>query len=148
MPEATTESTVVPLISTVSIMEGDCELEIPSTAVAGFDSIPTIHVDTHGRVMSPTLPTASQKKPSDPTLSSSKILKPGMGPTDGRPDESATNAVPPTPSLIHFLFAIFSISLALFVLFLAVAWFTVLRETRLMKDQVLSNADGVSPRTY
>jgi len=130
-------------------MEGDCELEIPSTAIAGLDdSIPTLHVDTHGGVMSPTLPTASQKKPSDPTLSGSKILKPGMGSTDGRPDESATNATPPTPSLIHFLFAIFSISLALFFLFLAVAWFTVLRETRLMKDQVLSNADGVSPRTY
>jgi len=128
-------------------MEGDCEFEIPSTVTGELDSIPVIHVDTHGEVISPTLPIVYLNKPSDPTLSSSAILKPGMGLADGCADEGVADAVPPTPSLIHFFIAMFSISLTHFMFFFTVAWFTVLRETRLMKDQVFSDANGVSLHT-
>ena len=117
-------------------------MEIPSTVTGELDSISAIHVDTHGEVTSPTRPTAYLNKPSDPTLSSPPIFK--SGPVDGCADEGAMSAIPPAPSLIRFVFAIFSISLTLFIFFFTVAWVTVLRETRLMKDQVLSDANGVS----
>ena len=117
-------------------------MNILSTTTGELDSIPTIHVDTHGEVASSTLPNAYQNKPSDPTLSSPAIFKPG--PAGGCADEGAINAMPPTPSLIHFLFEMFSISLTLFIFFFTVAWVTVLRETRLMEDRVLSDANGVS----
>ena len=121
-------------------------MEIPSTITRKLDSIPAIHVDTHGEVMSPTRPIDHLNKPSDPTLSSPAIFK--SGPVDGCADEATIKATPPTPSLIHFVFAIFSISLTLLIFFSTVAWVTVLRETQLMNDQVLSGANGVSPHTH
>ena len=129
-------------------MEGDYEFDITSIVTGELDSISTIHVNTHGEVMSPTLPIAYLDEPSDLTLSSSGIIGTGMGPADSCVDEGVINAIPPTPSLIHFFFAIFSISLTLFIFFFTVAWFTVFRETQLMKDQVLSDAIGVSLHTY
>jgi len=56
---------------------------------------------------------------------------------------------PPTPSLVrsvlgNFAFAMLLISLIIFIVFFAVAWLTVLRDARSMRDQVLSNATGVS----
>lgn len=128
-------------------MEGDREFEIPSSITGGLGSIPTIHVEAHDEAMSPTFPTSYLNKPSDPTLSSSEILKPGMGPADGCADEGVINPVYPTSPLTHFFFAIFSISLTLLVLFFTVAWFTIFRETRVMKDQILSDANGVSLHT-
>ena len=55
----------------------------------------------------------------------------------------------PTPSLVHFVlgnfaFAMFLISLTIFIVFFAVAWLTILRDARSIGDQVLSNATGVS----
>jgi hypothetical protein len=136
-------SNLPPLTPTASGMEGNCKSEIPSTVTGEPDPIPAIHAHVHGEVMSPTLPTAHLHKPSDPTLPSSGIPKPSMGPADCSADEGLANAKHPTTSLIHFFFAIFSISLALFIFFFTVAWFTVLRESRLVKDQVLSDANGV-----
>ena len=121
-------------------------MEIPSTVTRKLNSIPAIHVDTHGEVMSPTRQIDHLNKPSDPTLSSPAIFKPG--PVDGCTDEDTINAIPPAPSFIHFVFVIFSISLTLLIFFFTVAWVTVLRETRLMNDQVLSDANGVSPHTH
>jgi len=111
-------------------------MNIPSAATGELDPIPTI----------PILPNFYPNNPSDPTLSDSAIFKPG--PTGGCADKDAINTMPPTPSLIHFLFEMFSISLTLFIFFLTVAWVTVLWETQLMKDQVLSDANGVSSHTY
>ena len=55
----------------------------------------------------------------------------------------------PTPPLVHFVLGNFAlamllISLIIFVVFFVVAWLTVLRDARSMRDQVLSNATGVS----
>jgi len=55
----------------------------------------------------------------------------------------------PITSLVHsflanFVIAMSSISSIVFTVFFAVTWLTVLRDVRLMKDQVLSNATGVS----
>jgi len=141
------------LISTTSSIEGDCRFEIPPTVAGGLDSIPATHIGTHGEVVSPAFPAADLNEPSDPTLSRSGIFGLGMRPADSCADEGIANATPPTPSLIHlalnnFFFAMFSISLILFIVFFTLAWFTVLWETRLMKDQVLSNTNGVSLHTY
>ena len=134
-------------------MEGDGRFKVPSTVTGELDSVPAAHVDTHGEAKSPMLPTVYLSEPSDPTLSSSGFLEPSMGPADGRADEGVINVMPPTPFLIRFVlnnlfFAIFSISLTLFNFFFVVAWFTVLREIRLMEDQVLSDVSGVSLYTY
>ena len=65
------------------------------------------------------------------------------------------DAIPLTPFLVNFVFgnfflATFLISLATLIVFLIVVWLTVLRDARLMKDQVLSNATrpGVSHHPY
>jgi len=60
---------------------------------------------------------------------------------------------PPTPSLIHFVlgnfaFAMLLISLIIFIPFFSVAWLTVFRDAWSMRDQVLSNATGVSLSPY
>jgi len=59
----------------------------------------------------------------------------------------------PTPSLVHFVlgnftFAMSLISLIIFIPFFAVAWLTVFRDAWSMRDQVLSNATGVSLSPY
>jgi len=128
-------------------MGGVSKPEISSIVTGDLDSIPTAHVDTSGKVISPTLLTTHPNKPSGSTLST------GMGFADSCVDEDKINAMPPTPSLIRFVlgnffFATFSIFLTLFIVFTAVTWLTVLRDARSMRDQVLSNANGVSLYAY
>jgi len=63
--------------------------------------------------------------------------------------QSEINVVSRIPFLVNFIlgnfaFAMFLISLVTSIVFFAVAWFTVIRDARLMRDQILSNATGVS----
>jgi hypothetical protein len=123
--------------------------EIPSTVTGEPDSIPAIHADTHGRERGHVSYASDCLSEQTKRSYSLQLRNPSSrGPADGCADEGVINAMPPTTSLIHFFFAIFSISLTLFIFFFTVAWFTVLRETRLMKDQVLSDANGVSLHIY
>ena len=130
-------------------MGGGCELETVSAVTEELRSIPAIHIDTHDEVIPPTLPTIHRNEPNGPTLSGSRIRNPGMASANNYADEDVINATPLTSSLIHFVLgnfflAMFSISLVLSIAFFAVAWFTVLRDTRLMKDQVFHDVNGVS----
>lgn len=134
-------------------MVGGCEFKIPSTVSEELDSIPAIQVATHGEAVSPTLPTVNPNKRSDTVLSSSGTLNSSTGPTDSCADEGVIDAILPTISLTHlildnFCFAVSSITLTLFIVSFAVAWFTVLRDARLMKDQARSSTDGVSLHIY
>ena len=130
-------------------MGGDRELETVSAVTEELGSTPAIHIDTHDEVIPPTLPTIHRNEPNGPTLFSSRVFNPGMASVNNYADEDVINATPLTSSLIHFVLgnfflAMFSISLILSITFFAVAWFTVLRNTRLMKDQVLHDVNGVS----
>ena len=106
--------------------------EIPPKASEDPNPIPAAHVDIY---------------------TSTGTLKPSKEPADACADEGEINVAPPIPSLVHFAlgsfaFAMFLISLITFVVFFAVTWLTVIRDARLMKDQVLSNATGVSLSFY
>ena len=130
-------------------MGGSCELETVSAVTEEPGSTPAIHIDTHDRVIPSTLLTIHRNEPNGPTLPSPRICDPGMASVNNYADEDVINATPLTSSLIHFVLgnfflALFSISLVLSIAFFAVAWFTVLRDTLLMKDQVLHDVNGVS----
>jgi len=133
--------------------DGGSKPEILSIATGDLSPTPTPHVDTSDKVTSPALLTTHPNKPSGSTLSSPRILNSGMGFADSCADEDKINAMLPTPSLTRFVlgnffFATFSIFLTLFIVFFAVTWFTVLRDARLMRDQVLSDVNGVSLYVY
>ena len=105
-------------------MDGRSELEISSTALEDSNPVPVTHVDIRA------------------TPKSSRAS------VDACVGEEELNAAPPIPSLVHFIlgnfaFAMFLISLIIFIVSFAVTWFTVLRDARLMKDQVLSDTTGV-----
>jgi hypothetical protein len=102
------------------------------------------------RGLIPALPAGHSRKPGDPiSLSPAETLKSSRGSADACVDEDEIDAMSPTPSLVHFVlgnfaFAMTLISLIVFIAFFAVTWLTVLRDARSMRDQVLSNAAGVS----
>jgi len=113
--------------------------EIPLVVSEDLVPTPAPHIDICTEVLSPVL------EPCEPSsLSSTRSLKSGKG-----VDEDKINAMHPITSLVHSVLANFVIAMSLissiiFAVFFAVTWFTVLRDVRLMKDQVLSNATGVS----
>jgi len=124
---------------------GNGKHEIPFI-VKYLDSALTVSVETHEGVVSPALPTSHS---SDPTLFGPGIPNFGRGSAEGCADKDEINASPPTPPLIHFVlgnffFATFLISLIISIIFFAVTWFTIFHDARLMRDQALSNANGVS----
>jgi len=134
-------------------MDGGSKSEISCIVTGDLDSTPAVHIDTSGKLISPTLLTTHPNKPSGSTLSSPITLNFGTGFADSCADEDQINAFPPTPSLIRFVlgnffFATSLIFLTLFIVFFAVTWFTVLWDARLMRDQVLSNVNGVSLYVY
>ena len=110
---------------------GDCnEPEIPSTAPEDSNPTPTAHVDIRAGT-----------------------LKSSRGSADACAGEDEISAVPPNHSFAHFVLgnfalAMFLISLIIFIVFFAVTWFTVIRDARLMKNQLLSNTTGVSLSFY
>ena len=139
-------------ISPTSARMDSCnEQDIPSIAPEDLVSTPAVHISICAEVLSSTLPTGHSIKSSDPiSLSPAGTSKSGRGYAGARVDEDKINAMPDTtPSLIHFVLgnfvlAMFLISLIILIVSFALTWFTVLRDARLMRDQVLSNATGVS----
>jgi len=113
--------------------------DIPLVVPEDLVPTPAPHIDTRTEVLSPAL------QPCEPSsLSLTRILKSGKG-----VDEDKINAMHPITSLVNSVLANFTIAMSLissivFTVFLAVTWLTVLRDARSMKDQVLSNATGVS----
>jgi len=89
-------------------------------------------------VLFPVPPAGYPRKPGDPIL---LIPAPTF--------KNAVSAMSPAPSLIHsalgnLAFAMSLISLVIFIICFAMTWLTVLRDARLIKDQVLPNVTGVS----
>jgi len=131
---------------------GSCnEQDISSITPEDLVSTPAVHISICTEVLSSALPTGYSIKPRDSiVLSPAGTFKSSGGSAGARVNEDEINAMPgPTPSLVHFvlgnfILAMFLISLIIFIVFFAVTWLTVLRDARLMKDQVLSNATGVS----
>jgi len=126
--------------------------DVPSIAPEDLVSTPAAHVPTE--VLSPALPTHHSRKPGDLIpLSPAVTLEPSRGSADACADQDKVNMMLPTPSLIHsvlgnFAFAVFLISLAILIVFLAATWLTILRDARSMRDQVLSDVTGVSLPLY
>ena len=91
-------------------MDHGSKAEIPSIVTEDLSSTPAIHVDSHDDSVSPALPTTStghSRKPSDPTLLSPGILKPGRRSIDTPADEDELKVIPPSPTLstqssVHF----------------------------------------------
>jgi len=113
--------------------------DTPSIAPEDLVSTPAAHIGICAEVLSPTLSTGNP-------ISHSPA---GRGSAGACVDEDEINAMSPAPSLIHFVlgnfvFAMFLISLIVFVVSFAVAWLTVLPDARSMRNQVLSSATGVS----
>jgi len=111
---------------------------VPSIAPEDLLSTPAAHDRTD--VLSPALPTDHSMKPGHSIP---------LSPADACADEDEVNAMLPTTSFIHsvlgnFAFAVFLISLAIFIVFFTATWLTVLQDARSMRDQVLSNMTGVS----
>ena len=109
-------------------------------------SIPAAHVRTD--ILSPVLPIATNRsrKPRDPIpLNPAATLESCRGYADdfADKDNDKDNIMLPTPHP-NPPFTLFLISLAILIVFVAATWLTVLRDARSMKDQVLSNATGVS----
>ena len=125
-------------------MDSYNEPDVPSVAPEDLISTPAAHIGICIGVLSPALSTGDPISPSPAgTLKSSK------GSVDACVDEGGINPMYPTPSLVHFVlgnfaFATFLISLIISIVFFAVTWLTVLRDAQSMKDQVLSDATGVS----
>jgi Ca2+-transporting ATPase len=92
-------------------MDNGTPPEIPSIVTEDLSSTPAIHVDNHDESVSLTLPTTSSghsRKPSDPTLLSPGILKPGRRSFDTTGDEDESRLIPPSPTLstqssVHFM---------------------------------------------
>jgi len=123
-------------------MDSCNEQDIPSITPEDLVSIPAVHVGISAEVLSPALPTGHSRKPNDLiSPSPAGTLKSSRGSAGGYVDEEEINVMPPSPSLIHFVLANFAlamllISLTIFVVFFfAVAWLTVLRDARSMRDQ-------------
>jgi len=91
-------------------MDNGSKPEIPSIVTEDLSSTPAIHVGEHDDSISPALPTTStghSRKPSDPTLLSPGILKPGRRSIDTPADEDDLKGIPPSPTLstqssVHF----------------------------------------------
>ena len=91
-------------------MDNGSKPEIPSIVTEDLSSTPAIHVGDHDDSVSPALPTTStghSRKPSDPTLLSPGILKPGRRSIDIPADEDELRVIPPSPTLstqssVHF----------------------------------------------
>jgi Ca2+-transporting ATPase len=84
--------------------------EIPSIVTEDLSSTPAIHVDSHYENVSLTLPTTSShsRRPSNLTLLSPGILKPGRRSFDTSSDEDESRLPPPSPTLstqssVHFI---------------------------------------------
>ena len=131
-------------------MYGCSEPDIVSIVPEDPVPTPAANIDIYAEVLSPTLQIGPSKRPGDPiSLRPAGTLKSGRRSADACVDEDEINAMPPTPFLVHFVlgnfaFAMFFISLIVFIVFFAVTWLTVLRDARSMVDQVLSNVTGVS----
>jgi len=131
-------------------MYGCSEPDIASTVPEDLVPTPAIDIDVCTAALSPTLQTGRSRGSGDPiSLSPAGPLKSGRRSADACVDEDEINAMPPIPFLVRFVlgnfaFAMFFISLIVFIVFFAVTWLTVLRDARSMIDQVLSNATGVS----
>jgi len=90
------------------------------------------------------LPNSHSRKPRDRVC---------LSPAGTPKSSGGLRTLVPTPSLVHlvlgnFPFAVSLISLIISIVFFAVAWLTVLRDARLMRGRVLSNATGVSLSLY
>ena len=85
-------------------------MEIPFIVTEDLSSTPAIHVDSHEEATSSALPTTSTghaKRPSDPSLLSPGILKPGRRSFDTTASEDEVRGIPPSPTLsaqssVHF----------------------------------------------
>ena len=93
------------------IMDNGSKPEIPSIVTEDLSSTPAIHVANHDESASLAFPTTSSghsRKPSDPTLLSPGILKPGRRSIDTSADEDEFKVIPPSPTLstqssVHFM---------------------------------------------
>jgi len=120
------------------------------TSIVPEDPVPTpaANIDICAEALSPTLQTGRSKRPGDPiSLRPARTLKSGRS-ADACVDEDEINAMPPTPSLVHFVLGNFAIamsliSLIIFTVFFVVTWLNVLRDARSMIDQVRFNVTGV-----
>ena len=118
-------------------MDSCSEQDIPPITPEDLVSTPAAHVDICAEVPSPALSTG------DPiSYSPAGIPKSSRGSVDARVNEDGIYAIPPTPSLVHFVLgnfalAMFLISLIISIVFFAVTWLTVLRDPRSMNDQAL-----------
>ena len=91
-------------------MDNGSKPDIPSIVTEDLSSPPVIHVDNHDDSVSPALPTTSSghsRQPSDPTLLSPGILKPGRRSVDTTGSEDEFRVIPPSPTLstqssVHF----------------------------------------------
>ena len=131
-------------------MYGCSEPDVASVVPQDLVPTPAADIDTCAEALSPTLQTGRSRRPGDPiSLSTAGTPRSSRRSADACVDEDEINAMLPTPFLVHFVlgnfaFAMFFISLIVFIVFFAVTWLTVLRDARSMVDQVLSNVTGVS----
>jgi len=121
--------------------------DIPSITPEEPVSTPAVHVGICAEVSSPALPAGHSSQPGNHVSPSPAGTFEFSRGSAGVGDE--IDAMPPTPSLIHFVlgnfaFAMFLIFLLIFIVFFVVTWLTVLRDARLVRDQVHSNVTGVS----
>ena len=92
-------------------MDHGSRQEIPSIVTEDLSSTPVIHVDSHEVSDSPVPPTISTghaRKPSDPSLLSPGILKPGRRSFDTTASDDEFRVIPPSPTLsaqssVHFM---------------------------------------------
>jgi len=89
-------------------MDNGSKPEIPSIVTEDLSSTPAIHVDNREGPASSSLPTTGHgRKPSDPSLLSPGILKPGRRSVDTSASEDEARGIPPSPTLstqssVHF----------------------------------------------
>lgn len=92
-------------------MDNGSKPEVPSIVTEGLSSIPVIRIDDHEESSASTLPTTDinhPEKPSDPSLLSPGILRPGRRSFDTTAsDDGAGGIPPPSPTLssqssVHF----------------------------------------------